>query len=58
MEPLARAAVAFGVDAVFMEVHKDPERAPSDGATMLALARLPPLLRDLRAIGAALQGVP
>ena len=58
VEPLARAAVAFGVDAVFMEVHEDPDRAPSDGATMLALARLPPLLRDLRAIGAALQGVP
>ena len=31
VEPLARAAVAFGVDAVFMEVHEDPDRAPSDG---------------------------
>jgi 2-dehydro-3-deoxyphosphooctonate aldolase (KDO 8-P synthase) len=56
VEPLARAAVAFGVDAVFMEVHEDPDRAPSDGPTMLALAQLPRLLRDLRAIGAALQG--
>ena len=45
VEPLARAAVAFGVDAVFMEVHEDPERAPSDGPTMLALDRLPRLLR-------------
>ena len=31
VEPLARAAVAFGVDALFMEVHEDPDRAPSDG---------------------------
>jgi 2-dehydro-3-deoxyphosphooctonate aldolase (KDO 8-P synthase) len=58
VEPLARAAVAFGVDAVFMEVHEDPDRAPSDGPTMLALAQLPHLLRELRAIGAALAGVP
>jgi 2-dehydro-3-deoxyphosphooctonate aldolase (KDO 8-P synthase) len=57
VEPLARAAVAFGIDAVFMEVHEDPDRAPSDGATMLALARLPALLRDLRAIESALSGL-
>ena len=50
VEPLARAAVAFGVDAVFMEVHEDPDHAPSDGPTMLPLARLPRLLRELRAI--------
>jgi|SoiMetStandDraft_2_1073263.scaffolds.fasta_scaffold97299_2 2-dehydro-3-deoxyphosphooctonate aldolase (KDO 8-P synthase) len=54
VEPLARAAVAFGVDALFMEVHEDPDRAPSDGPTMLALSRLPPLLQELRAIGGAL----
>jgi 2-dehydro-3-deoxyphosphooctonate aldolase (KDO 8-P synthase) len=54
VEPLARAAVAFGVDALFMEVHEDPDRAPSDGPTMLAIARLPRLLRELRAIGNAL----
>jgi 2-dehydro-3-deoxyphosphooctonate aldolase (KDO 8-P synthase) len=54
VEPLARAAVAFGVDAVFMEVHEDPDRAPSDGPTMLPLARLPQLLRELRAIRDAL----
>jgi 2-dehydro-3-deoxyphosphooctonate aldolase (KDO 8-P synthase) len=58
VEPLARAAVAFGVDAVFMEVHEDPDRAPSDGPTMLALARLPRLLRELRAIGGALAATP
>jgi 2-dehydro-3-deoxyphosphooctonate aldolase (KDO 8-P synthase) len=58
VEPLARAAVAFGVDAVFMEVHENPERAPSDGPTMLALARLPRLLRELRAIETALGALP
>jgi len=51
---LARAAVAFGVDALFLEVHEDPHRAPSDGATMLPLAWLPRLLDDVQAISAAL----
>jgi 2-dehydro-3-deoxyphosphooctonate aldolase (KDO 8-P synthase) len=57
VEPLARAAVAFGVDALFMEVHEAPDRAPSDGPTMLPLARLPGLLRELRAIARALSSV-
>ena len=47
---LFRTAAAFGVDAVFMEVHEDPDHAPSDGPTMLPLARLPRLLGQLRAI--------
>jgi len=55
IEPLARAAVAFGVDALFMEVHEDPDRAPSDGPTMLPLARLPGLLRALRTISDGLR---
>jgi 2-dehydro-3-deoxyphosphooctonate aldolase (KDO 8-P synthase) len=50
IEPLARAGVACGVDAVFMEVHDNPERAPSDGPNMLPLARLAPLLRMLKEI--------
>jgi 2-dehydro-3-deoxyphosphooctonate aldolase (KDO 8-P synthase) len=50
IEPLARAGVACGVDAVFMEVHDSPERAPSDGPNMLPLARMAPLLESLRAI--------
>jgi len=54
--PLARAAVAAGVDAVFMEVHEDPSRALSDGATSLPLAELPTLLRELVAIDRALRG--
>jgi 2-dehydro-3-deoxyphosphooctonate aldolase (KDO 8-P synthase) len=52
---LARAAVAFGVDALFMEVHEDPDRAPSDGRTMLPLAWLPRLLGELTAIADALR---
>ena len=48
IEPLARAGVACGVDAVFMEVHDAPERAPSDGPNMLPLARMGDLLKMLR----------
>lgn len=42
---LARAAVAAGVDALFLEVHDDPPRAKSDAATVWPLAELEPLLR-------------
>src|SRR6266545_3852230 len=48
IEPLARAGVACGVDAVFMEVHDAPKQALSDGPNMLPLARLGPLLEALR----------
>jgi 2-dehydro-3-deoxyphosphooctonate aldolase (KDO 8-P synthase) len=44
IEPLARAGVACGVDAVFMEVHDCPERAPSDGPNALPLERMQSLL--------------
>ena len=47
---LARAAVGAGVDAVFLEVHEDPDRALSDGATSLRLDDLPGLLRQLGAL--------
>jgi len=47
---LARAAVAAGTDAVFLEVHEDPARALSDGATSLRLDDLPALLRQLAAL--------
>jgi 2-dehydro-3-deoxyphosphooctonate aldolase (KDO 8-P synthase) len=50
IEPLARAGVACGVDAVFMEVHEAPQRAPSDGPNMLPLARMGDLLKTLRDI--------
>jgi 2-dehydro-3-deoxyphosphooctonate aldolase (KDO 8-P synthase) len=47
IEPLARAGVAAGVDAVFLEVHQDPSRAKSDAANALKLDRLAPLLQRL-----------
>ncbi|HFB98640.1 MAG TPA: 3-deoxy-8-phosphooctulonate synthase [Bryobacterales bacterium] len=52
IEPLARAAVAAGADAVFVEVHDDPPRALSDGANALRLELLERFWRRLRAIGA------
>jgi len=50
IEPLARAGVACGVDAVFMEVHEQPERALSDGPNALPLERMQSLLNTLRDI--------
>jgi len=47
---LARAAVATGVAAVFMEVHPDPDRAMSDGPNSLALHDLPAVLTTLKQI--------
>ena len=44
---LARAAVAVGVAAVFIETHEDPDRAPSDGPNMIPLKDLPDLVRTL-----------
>jgi 2-dehydro-3-deoxyphosphooctonate aldolase (KDO 8-P synthase) len=50
---LARAAVAAGVDGIFLEVHDDPAHAKSDGANALRLDLLKPLLEKLLAIHAA-----
>lgn len=44
---LARAAVAIGVAAVFLETHEDPDRAPSDGPNMLPLRDMPGVIRNL-----------
>ena len=52
--PLARAAVAVGVDGLFMEIHPNPDKALSDGPNMLPLHRLEPLLKQLLAIRAPL----
>jgi len=46
--PLARAAVAVGVDAVFMEVHEDPARALCDGENSIALDDVPDMLEALK----------
>ncbi|WP_199860262.1 3-deoxy-8-phosphooctulonate synthase [Sphingomonas sp. CFBP 8760] len=47
--PLARAAIAVGVAAVFIETHQDPDAAPSDGPNMVPLRDMPSLLRRLKA---------
>jgi 2-dehydro-3-deoxyphosphooctonate aldolase (KDO 8-P synthase) len=46
---LARAAIAVGVAAVFMETHQDPDHAPSDGPNMVRLEDMPALLETLLA---------
>lgn len=48
--PLARAAVAVGIDGIFMEVHEDPDRALSDGPNSYRLDQLAALLDDLKRI--------
>jgi 2-dehydro-3-deoxyphosphooctonate aldolase (KDO 8-P synthase) len=53
---LARAAIAVGVDGLFMETHPDPEQALSDGPNMVPLHRLEALLRQLMAIRKAMEG--
>jgi len=50
---LARAAAAVGIDALFVEVHPDPDRAPSDGPNMLTPSALDELLGEVAAIRAA-----
>ena len=49
---LARAAVAVGVAAVFVETHPDPDRAPSDGPNMIPLREMPALFARLKAFDA------
>ncbi|MCH2123471.1 MAG: 3-deoxy-8-phosphooctulonate synthase [Pirellulaceae bacterium] len=44
VEPLARAATAVGADGLFMETHPEPDKSPSDGANMLPLNELSPVL--------------
>jgi 2-dehydro-3-deoxyphosphooctonate aldolase (KDO 8-P synthase) len=52
IEPLARAAVAAGVDGVFMEVHDNPAAAKSDGPNAMPLDRVPELLERLQRLAA------
>jgi 2-dehydro-3-deoxyphosphooctonate aldolase (KDO 8-P synthase) len=53
VEPLARAALAVGADALFCETHPDPDRSPSDGPNMVPLDDFAPMLRRLLAIRSA-----
>ena len=55
---LARAAIAIGVAAVFMETHQDPDSAPSDGPNMIPLDRMEALLKNLMAFDALAKSVP
>jgi 2-dehydro-3-deoxyphosphooctonate aldolase (KDO 8-P synthase) len=56
VEVLARAAVAIGIAAVFIETHEDPDSAPSDGPNMVALADLPALVERLMAFDRLAKG--
>ncbi len=47
---LARAAVAAGIDGLFLETHPQPDESPSDGPNMIPLAQMEALLRNLKAI--------
>jgi len=51
---LSRAAVAFGCDGLFLEVHEDPDKAPCDGPNMVNLKELENLLKQIKKIEAAL----
>ncbi len=53
---LARAAVAVGVTAVFMETHQDPDNAPSDGPNMVPIGDMPALLAQLTALDRLTKG--
>jgi 2-dehydro-3-deoxyphosphooctonate aldolase (KDO 8-P synthase) len=50
VEPLARAAVAVGVDGLFFETHPEPEKSPSDGPNMIPLDRFESVLVRLLAL--------
>ena len=56
--PLARAAMAVGVDGLFIETHPNPDQALSDGPNMVPLQRVEPLLEQLLAIRAAATAQP
>lgn len=54
--PLARAAVAVGTSALFIETHEDPDNAPSDGPNMVPLDQMAALLKDLKAVDQIVKG--
>jgi len=53
--PLARAAVAVGIDGIFMEVHPEPEKALCDGPNMIELSDMYEILKSLKAIDELVQ---
>lgn len=54
---LARAAAAIGIDALFMEIHENPDIAPSDGPNMIPLSNLEAVLKQVLSIRAGLEAV-
>jgi 2-dehydro-3-deoxyphosphooctonate aldolase (KDO 8-P synthase) len=57
IEHLARAAIAVGVAAVFIETHPDPDNAPSDGPNMVPLSKMSNLLNHLVEIDKIIKNV-
>ena len=57
VEHLARAAIAVGVAAIFMETHPDPDNAPSDGPSMVPLSKMSNLLKQLLEIDKLIKNV-
>lgn len=55
---LARAAAAIGIDALFMEIHENPDVAPSDGPNMVPLAKLESVLQQVLSARASLEAAP
>jgi 2-dehydro-3-deoxyphosphooctonate aldolase (KDO 8-P synthase) len=51
--PLAKAAIAVGVDGIFIECHPDPDKAPSDAKSMLKLSDMEEVLSKLVSIKSA-----
>ena len=58
VEPLARAAVAVGVDGLFFETHPDPDSSPSDGANMIPLEEFPAMLDRLTKLRTLVESFP
>jgi 2-dehydro-3-deoxyphosphooctonate aldolase (KDO 8-P synthase) len=57
VEPLARAAVAVGIDGLFFETHPNPDQSPSDGPNMIPLDELPAVLRRILRVRAAVEAI-
>jgi len=55
-EPMAKAAVAAGIDGLFMEVHPDPEKALCDGPNMIRLDKIQGFLTRVKAVHALVSG--
>ncbi len=54
---IAKAAAAIGIDALFLEVHPEPEKALSDAASQLPLRELGPLLEEIKKIDSIVKGI-